>query len=241
MKKLLLFAAATTMFAACSKDTTQDLAIDSPIDKLYVSIGDDDSRVQLDENCRTVWNEGDEIAVYNGSDSNRNNWHGRYKFDGNTGDTKGTLSFVSGEYQYCPEGVFAVYPYSASIGYCYGSSSYWRIISQNTQYYEKNSYGKGANIMIVQSDDTENLMFYNLLGYIKLQLSGSGTVSSIVLSGNNKECIIGELHLSKFKPSQLSIHDSITEIKIMEKQTKAQEELVEKYRSISRRLAHTNE
>lgn len=207
MKKLLIFAAAATMFAACSKDTTQDLAIDNQIDKLYVSISDDDSRVQLNNECKTVWNEGDEVAVYNGSDSNRNNWHGRYKFDGNTGDTKGTLSFVSGEYQYCPDGVFAVYPYSASVGYCYGSSSYWRIISQNTQYYEKNSYGKGANIMIAQSNDTENLMFYNLLGYIKLQLSGSGTVSSIVLSGNNKECIIGELHLSKFKPSQLFYDD----------------------------------
>ena len=207
MKKLLLFAVAATMFAACSQDTTEDIAV-LPDGKLRVSIAEDeDSRIQLNNECKTVWNEGDMVAVYNSYD-NANNWNGCYKFDGNTGDKSGTLSFVSGEYKYIPTGVFAIYPYSAGGGFS-SSSLYWTIIPPNTQYYKKDSYGIGTNVMVAKSDNPEELKFYSLLGYFKLQLSGSGTVSSIVLSGNNKECVIGELHLSTFKPSQSLSNDCL--------------------------------
>ncbi|MGN0007880.1 MAG: hypothetical protein ACI35T_07265, partial [Alistipes sp.] len=72
MKKFLpFFAVVATMFAACTKDATKDLAIDRPIDKFYVTVGEDDSRVQLNDECQTVWTEGDRVSVFNKTTGNR--------------------------------------------------------------------------------------------------------------------------------------------------------------------------
>ena len=109
MKKLLLFAAAATMFAACSKDTTEDINV-LPDGILRVSFSEDDSRVQLDENSRTVWNEDDLISVFNKTDGNE-----CWRFDGKTGDRVGTISRVSGSAGGSAIGkIFAVYPYAES-------------------------------------------------------------------------------------------------------------------------------
>ena len=54
MKKLLLFAAVAAMFAACTTDTTEDVAQIVVPDCLQVSIADEESRMQL-SNEKTVW------------------------------------------------------------------------------------------------------------------------------------------------------------------------------------------
>ncbi len=183
MKKLLLFAAAATMFAACSTDTTEDIAV-LPDGTLRVSFSEDDSRVQLDENSRTVWNEGDLISVFNKTDGNE-----CWQFDGKTGDSVETISKVSGSAGGSAIGkIFAVYPYAES-----------NVVSANgtitteipaTQKYCTGSYGVGNNIMVASSESND-LAFKNILGWIKIRLSGTETVKSLVLEGNDGETLAG--------------------------------------------------
>ena len=190
MKKLLLFAAATTMFVACSKDTTQDLAIDSPIDKLYVSIGDDDSRVQLNENRRTVWTEGDRVSVFNKTTGNR-----RYKFTGQTGDRSGELSYMNGGTTGdAIDKIVAMYPYNYSTAITADGVLSTTIPANQT--YCKDSYGTGSSIMVARSND-ENLLFKSVMGWIRLSLTGGEIVKTISLKGLNDEPLAGNVTIAE--------------------------------------------
>ena len=186
MKKLLIFAVVATMFAACSKDATQDLAAAKPIDKFYATIADNDSRVQLNDACKTVWTSGDRVSVFNKTTGNR-----RYKFTGNTGDTVGELSYLSGGTTGSAiDKTIAIYPYNISNTV----SSYGTIttVIPATQTYIKNSFGIGSCIMVAHSD-TEELSFQNVMGWIRIALTGDKdkVVKSIVLSGYNHEPLAG--------------------------------------------------
>ena len=110
MKRFFLFALVATVFAACSTDTTQDLAPEIP-DTLTVSF-DEETRVQLDAECKTVWNADDLVSVFYLSDAND-----CWRFMGETGDRTGLLvSKTSNEPTISTNEVVAVYPYNA--GYC---------------------------------------------------------------------------------------------------------------------------
>lgn len=183
MKKLLLFAAAATMFAACSKDKTEDIAV-LPDGTLRVSFSEDDSRVQLDENSRIVWNEGDLISVFNKTDGNE-----CWRFDGKTGDSVGTISRVSGSAGGSAIGkIFAIYPYAESNAVSADGTITTEIPA--TQKYCADSYGVGNNIMVASSENGD-LAFKNVLGWIKIRLSGTETVKSLVLEGNDGETLAG--------------------------------------------------
>ena len=88
MKKFLLSVlAATTMFAACTTESTTD-AVSVPVpDVLTVSL-EEDTRMQLIDE-KTVWNEGDLVSVFYKSNANQ-----QWKFNGVTGDRIGELSQV---------------------------------------------------------------------------------------------------------------------------------------------------
>ncbi len=183
MKKLFLFAAAATMFAACSKDTTEDIAV-LPDGILRVSFSDDNSRVQLDENSRTVWNEGDLISIFNKTTGNE-----CWRFDGKTGNTVGTISRVSGSAGGSAIGkIFAVYPYAEYNAVSANGTVTTEIPA--TQKYCTDSYGVGNNIMVASSERGD-LSFKNVLGWIKIRLSGTEPVKSLVLKGNNGETLAG--------------------------------------------------
>lgn len=184
MKKFLLFAAAATMFAACSKGTTEDIAI--LLDNvLRVSISDDrDSRVQLDENCRTVWNEGDLVSVFNKTDGNE-----CWQFVGKNGDKTGLLFKQNGDPGYKTEKVIALYPYDTE---AIVSGNMVQTTIPNTQVYRANSFGNGGNIMVAIGDDS-NLNFNSIFGWVKISLSGNDTIKSITLKGNDNEILSGKV------------------------------------------------
>ncbi len=189
MKRVFLFALAATVFAACSTDTTQDLAPEIPTapDELQVSFDEEDTRIQLGENGAPVWTEGDLVSVFYKSDGND-----CYKFTGNTGDREGTLKRTSvGEWSRRGDNVVVVYPYS---------KSYIISLSANTveaslpdeQTYAKNSYGIGSSLMIA-TGDYKQFALKNVCGWLKLQFTGTGYVSKIVLRGNNGEQVAGNM------------------------------------------------
>ena len=192
MKKLLLFVLAATAFAACSTDTTQDLAPEIPTapDELQVSFDEEDTRIQLGDACRPVWTKGDLVSVFY-----RSNANSKYQFTGETGDANGSIKLVEeGVATQQTTQIVAVYPYS---------EDYW--LNWNTydieaslpaeQTYCKDSFGVGSSLMVSSNVFTQ-LSFKNVCGWLKLQFTGTGYVSKIVLKGNNGEQVAGKIYVN---------------------------------------------
>ena len=192
MKKFFLFALVATLFAACSTDATQDLAPEIPTspDELYVSFDDEASRIQLGENGSPVWTKGDLVSVFYKSNANQ-----QWQFQGKTGDTEGTLKRIdAGSATQQMTQIVAVYPYN---------ENYW--LNWNTynveaslpaeQTYLADSYGLGSSLM-VSSSEFNQLSFKNVCGWLKLQFTGSGYLSKIVLRGNSGEQVAGKIYVN---------------------------------------------
>ncbi len=192
MKRLFIFALVATLFAACSTDTTQDLAPEIPVapDELYVSFDEEDTRVQLGENGAPVWNDGDLVSVFYRSNSND-----KYRFQGETGDTSGSLKLISsGTPTVGLDNVVAVYPYSDNYLVSLFSGNI-RAMLPNSQTYLKDSFGIGSSIM-VSSSRTGSIYLKNVCGWLKLQFAGSGVIRRIVLRGNDGEQVAGNIYIN---------------------------------------------
>ncbi len=189
MKKLFLFAAAATMLAACTTDTTEDVAQIVVPDCLQVSIADEESRMQL-SNEKTVWTAGDKVSVFYKSDANQ-----CWKFNGKTGDRSGTLSCVSqGTATAKMEKVVIVYPYSESYMITPSSGNIEAKLPA-VQKYLHGSYGLESSPMISSGYYTQ-FALKNVCGWLKLQLSGTGTITKISLKGNNGEQLAGDMYIN---------------------------------------------
>ena len=189
MKRFFLFALVVTVFAACSTDATQDVAPEIPTspDELYVSFDEEDTRIQLGENGTPVWTEGDLVSVFYKSDGND-----CYKFTGATGDRSGTLMRTSvGEWSRRGDNVVVVYPYNKDYIISLASNTVEASLPAE-QTYLKDSYGVGSSLMVA-SGDYKQFALKNVCGWLKLQFTGSGYVSKIVLRGNNGEQVAGNL------------------------------------------------
>ena len=189
MKKLLLFAAAATMLAACTTDTTEDVAQIVVPDCLQVSIADEESRMQL-SNEKTVWTAGDKVSVFYKSDANQ-----CWKFNGKTGDRSGTLSCVSqGTATAKMEKVVIVYPYSESYMITPSSGNIEAKLPA-VQKYLHGSYGLESSPMISSGYYTQ-FALKNVCGWLKLQLLGTGTITKITLKGNSDEQLAGDMYIN---------------------------------------------
>ena len=189
MKKLLLFAAAATMFAACSKDTTENINAlpDNGLscDVLQVSVDDEDeSRIQLD-NGKTVWTQGDKVSVFYKTTGNE-----CYQFTGNTGDTRGSIMKVSGSAGATAiDKNIVIYPYNKDYELDLMNNMV-SVVIPSTQYYAKSSYGVGANVMIASSSNN-SFTLKNICGWLKLQFTGNAIINAIKIKGNNNEQLAG--------------------------------------------------
>lgn len=114
MKKCYLILALAAILASCAKN---DVALDEqPIavskNKIYASIGDD-TRVQLNQELKSVWNAGDEITIIGPKE------YSQWSFDGKTGDRVGVFSRVE-TFEPMLNKVnkyFAIYPGMGNIDY----------------------------------------------------------------------------------------------------------------------------
>ena len=191
MKKLL-FAAVVALFAACTTDTTKDLAIELPTE-LTVSF-EDDTRVQLNNEQKTVWTAGDEVSVFYLSNANQ-----KWQYQGKTGERTGVLRRTS-----APEAtqemtsIVAVYPYNKDY-YINPRTCNVKAFLPAEQNYLKDSYGLNGNIMVSQSEYNQ-LSLRNVCGWIKIQLTGNGQIiKKITLKGNNGEQVAGEIYIDTAK------------------------------------------
>ena len=90
MKKLLLFVLAVMGFAACTQDVEVSVIErhDTP-ETITVGFEGDDTRIQLNEAQKTVWNKGDLVSVFHRSDANQ-----KWQYQGETGERVGDLNRV---------------------------------------------------------------------------------------------------------------------------------------------------
>ena len=174
-----------TILAACTKDATRDLAV-IPSDAITVAF-ENDSRIQLDANCKTVWNADDKVSVFYKSDAND-----CWRFCGNTGDKSGILLRESqGSATVANDKIVIAYPYNSDYVISTADHTITAYIPKE-QNYLNGSYDAAANIMV--SSGTENtFILKNTCGWLRLQLKGNGAISKIKLKGNAGEQIAGKV------------------------------------------------
>ena len=144
-----------------------------------------------------VWSTGDQVSIFAGSTANA-----QYQV-AEAGKTSATLNPVSSE-SVTGDAVstnVAYYPYSSSVAISEAEGSYTisGITLPATQTYAEASFASGAFPMaaVTASKGDTNLNFKNILGGLKLQLTGTAKIRSISVSGNNNEilCEIGRAHV----------------------------------------------
>mgnify|MGYP003290757671 CR=1 FL=1 len=196
MRRFLLFALAATLFVACTKDAINEPAgiILDDNRTLTVSFEGDteDTRIQLNEEKKSVWTEGDLLSVFYRSTTNE-----QWQFAGKTGDRTGNILPVGSSVVPTPttNEIVVVYPYNA--GYFYNSDTKNVQASLPAeQSYLKDGYGLDGNVMVSQSEYNQ-VSLKSVCGWLKLQLTGAGeTVKSITLRGNAGEQVAGELYIN---------------------------------------------
>ena len=184
MKKVL-FAVIAMLFAACTTDTTKDIAIEAP--EILTASFEEDTRIQL-MNGKTVWNTGDLVSVFYKSDAND-----CYKFTGTTGDRTSTLQRVTkGEESRRGDNVVVVYPYNKNYLISLSAGTIEAYLPAE-QTYVNNSFGIGSSPMVGVSD-YKQFVLKNVCGWLKVQFTGNGeVVDRITLRGNNGEQVAGDI------------------------------------------------
>lgn len=193
MKRFFLFALVASVLAACSTDTTQELAPEIPTvpTQLYASFDGQDARVEL-QGRTMVWTAGDLVSVFYLSNGND-----KWAFQGSTGDESGSLMKVAaGEATSATSRVVAVYPYSDTYSIDPATLVVRASLSAE-QSYLKDSFGVGSSIL-VSSGETDHLVFKNVCGWLKLQFAGADAkrVEKITLRGNNGEQVAGDIYIN---------------------------------------------
>ena len=196
MKKLLLFTLVAALFTACTEDVIDEQrnVITDDNRTLTVSLDGEteDTRIQLNEEKKTVWTEGDLLSVFYRSTTNE-----QWQFMGKSGDRTGNIEPVDSSIIPTPttNDIVVVYPYNANYYYNSDTKNVQASLPA-TQSYLKDSYGLDGNIMVSQSEYNQ-VALKSVCGWLKLQLTGNGeTVKSITLRGNAGEQVAGELYIN---------------------------------------------
>lgn len=196
MKRIFIFTLLVTMFTACMQDSITEVDNKSPKQKCIYATFEEDTRVELNEKKQTVWTEGDKIVLY------ANGRHEAWGFMGKTGDRGGSFSYL-GYYSGVPEfdfgdKCFAFYSCDNYGGFAYftdtGEPAIFYYVRAEQQY-KPNTYDPLSNAMIGVSDDGENFTFRNLMGHLRLSLTGDKCVEKITLRGNQNEILNGKRYV----------------------------------------------
>lgn len=152
---------------------------------------DGKTRTSITEELSVVWEEADEVAIFDGVDI-----ASKYSIsDGvGTGVAKLTISAKAENSGNILSRNIAVYPYSDSLKY--RSESISTYLPQK-QYYKQNSFGTGANLMVACTETIEDtdLSFVNVLGALRIQVLGDKKVKYIVLKSNSEDYISGTCNI----------------------------------------------
>ena len=152
-----------------------------------------DTRVQLNDNLKTVWTEGDLVSVFDKTYDNK-----KYKYEGKTGATSGSITLVddqNGNGAVVSNKKIVLYPYNENYKVLY-ERGYVETFLPTIQSYMPNSYGLDGSVMIGVSTSDDFIM-RNACGWLCVELTGEGKhVRSIQIYGNNEEQLSGFVYIS---------------------------------------------
>lgn len=211
MKRIFIFTLLVTMFTACMQDSITEVDNKSPKQKCIYATFEEDTRVELNEKKQTVWTEGDQIVRFG------NGIYDVWNFTGKTGDRGGSFEFW-GAWEYSVgydfgDKIYALYPYANYYACYFFNDTGEPALIHNVraeQNYKPNTYDPVSNIMLGASDDGKNFVFQNLMGHLRLSLTGDKCVSHITLTGNNNEVINGLRYFRFNNFNESYWYDSLT-------------------------------
>lgn len=208
MRRFSLLLLLATMLTACTQSEIEvqpNKPFEAP-ETLTISFEDPaDTRIQLNEAGKTVWNEDDLVSVFYRSNANQ-----KWQNQGATGERVAELKRVNaGSATETMNRVVVVYPYNDN--YYINTDTYNVQASLPAeQTYLKDSYGHDGNIMISQGEYNQ-FSLKNVCGWLKLQLTGNGEkIATITLRGNNDEQVAGELYINSADATAILASESGT-------------------------------
>lgn len=201
MKKELFYVLVSILFFSC-----QDKGLDRVVadNNLYATVESvDATRTSMDQNNNVLWMEGDQLVAFMGTTLGAR-YEIKEEYVGmNTGafrkveEPGGGDDLESG--QELDHNV-VYYPYSSGVwcmkndGNVPVNSYRLNVVLPQIQHYAKNSFANGAFPMAAVSSDNE-LVFRNVCGGLKLQITGGFKIKSIKLEGLGEELISGECNV----------------------------------------------
>ena len=198
MKKVLMsLAAVAAVFAGCQKPELEVAPVEVK-DAFTATVENFDATKTALEGNHVVWSKDDQLAVFQGTgvadlyvlaNGYEGLASGKFSLKGGMGD-----DFFGGMEMTDPRNV-AFYPYAQDLA-VYAEDGAWVVSNVTlpaTQAYTENSFANGAFPMVAVTESLEDhvLRFKNVLGAVKLQLTGTQLLKSIVVKGNNGEVLAG--------------------------------------------------
>ena len=175
----ILLMMATAIVNACSKQDASDLQEVKKQGVLSASIpqptDDEATKTSLDGELNVVWLDDDAIAVFEDSGTTLV----KYTSDNSgTGTNKTTFTGDVGTYDY------AYYPYKGAN--TVDGSNNISVVIPRVQTYTANTFGQFDMPMLAEIQ-AGKASFTNLMAVLKLQLTGSGTVSRIIVMSDTQK------------------------------------------------------
>ncbi len=203
MKKVLTISIlAALALCSCQKEAMRSGEANQAPRTITASIADGATKTTLgtgDNDGKILWQAGDEVAVWSTETYCQVS---KYRVsEDSDGKNSATLEWVSTEEgRNCgwTDEAPAYYPYSDDVEWEYfpdadgdgtnDCSFIFKTTLSPTQKYTKNSFASGAFHMASWTR-VNNMQFKNVLGGVKLQLTGSAAIKEIKFYGNNDEII----------------------------------------------------
>lgn len=195
----LLFGLLSLVAVSCSM-TEIDVPDRTSTEKSYYIVVDDQpdgerTRTFVNEELSVVWNHDDRFTLFDNFVLGD-----EWVFTGDDGASAGEIKPVSTESHYYV-GVddlggfkYAVYPHRTTTEIT--TDGILTYFFPDKQYYEANSFGRDANVMVSKTSDNK-FRFKNVGGYLAFQLYGDDvSVSSLTLEGNHAELLAGKSSIS---------------------------------------------
>lgn len=210
MRKLYIaFALLSVLFYATSCEKNEHGQLSDNDEQLFTALSEIDveTKTYLSSNS-VLWEDNDEVSVFNGSDVND-----LYQVKSGTGGkTTAVLNKTrsgSGEATVSFDANVAYYPYGSNVKYAKeGTYHSLNVTIPSEQYYLPGSFARCAMPMVAVtgSKAESELKFKNLFGVLKLQLTGSNmTVKSITIKGNKKEKLSGDATVAIYQNGYTSV------------------------------------
>lgn len=151
------------------------------------------TRTSLNDRGEVLWSVNDEIRVFGDEDM--------YDFAMTEGSNTTTATFEG----FLPESVSGDYvaTYPANMW-----SSAVTLVTPAEQRYKRGSFANNTNPMVATFDNNDtDITFRNLMGVLKFQLVGTGTIDNIVIS-NESVILAGEFEVTPDKATMKTISGS---------------------------------